>query len=140
MGTPAESEGRSGGGARRLASRAWIRLRREERGETPPLTRSPPPLRPSQEEPAPNEGGPLLDLSLIGGRLHHWLLRPRWCPHAFSGGGFRASTSATSFFRQNRFFCVAIIRPFVGRFPLRGGAGSLFTGVRGRWILRTSHL
>src|SRR5918994_32518 len=66
-------------GALKAGSCSWIRLRREERGETPPPARPPPPLRSPQK-----------------------------------------------------------IRSFVGRFPLQGGAGSLFTGVRGIVRMRSS--
>src|SRR5215210_458387 len=120
MGANTKREGRSGGGALKAGSLAIgsDSAAKRERGETPPPARSPPPLRsPQRREPAPNEGGPLLDLSLIGCRLHHWLLRPRWCPHAYSLGAgseppplLRSSSSGRSLF-----FCVAIIRLFVGR-------------------------
>src|SRR5215203_5816963 len=82
-----------------------FRLRCEERGEIPPPTHSPPPLRSPKEEPAANEGGlsarPLPHRRPVAPLTHP----PRWCPCAFfSQGGFRVSTYVRFFFWQNLFF------------------------------------
>jgi hypothetical protein len=89
MGANTKREGRSGGGALQAGSLAVGSDSAAERG-VKHHHRPAPRLRfvPPKEEPAPNEGGPLLDLSLI-----------------------------------DKSICRA--------FPLRGGAGSLFTAVRG---------
>ena len=96
MGANTKREGRSGGGGLKAGSVAVGSDSAAKRG-VKHHHRPAPRLRfvPPKEEPAPNEGGPLLDLSLI-----------------------------------DKSICRA--------FSLRGGAGSLFTVVRGKSILGSS--